>query len=154
MSEDLHRFKRAQADGVHEDAMDELRAGAKRNHWIWFEFPQLKGLGGSEVARRFSLEDFAEAEDYFDDALLRARLNEGCEIVREQLVDKRAELVSLMGSRTDALKLVSSLTLFEQVAGDQFEHLAFAKTVRAVLGAAEKQGFARCAFTLRALRES
>lgn len=154
MSEDLHRFKRAQADGVHEGAMDELRAGAKRNHWIWFEFPQLQGLGGSEVARRYALEGSAEAEDYFDDELLRARLTEGCEIVREQLADRGADLVSLMGSRTDALKLVSCLTLFEQVAGDQIEHLAFAKTVRAVLKAAEKQGFERCAFTQRALKDS
>jgi len=153
MDDDLSRFKRAQGGGVHDGALDELREGAKRSHWIWFVFPQLQGLGGSEVARRFALEGVDEAQDYLDDELLRARLAEACGVVHEQVVNQGAQLVTLMGSRTDALKLVSSLTLLAHVVGEGGRpgDASLAGIAEAILDAAAAQRYPRCAFTLRAL---
>ncbi len=153
MDDDLSRFKRVQGGGVHDGALDELREGAKRSHWIWFVFPQLEGLGGSDLARRFALEGVDEAQDYLDDELLRARLAEACGVVQEQVVDPGARLLTLMGSQTDALKLVSSLTLFAHAAGEGRHpgDASLAGIAESVLDAAAAQGYPRCAFTLRAL---
>ncbi|MGM0586368.1 MAG: DUF1810 family protein, partial [Pseudomonadota bacterium] len=60
---DLARFVEAQ-EGVHERALAELRAGAKRTHWMWFVFPQLEGLGRSPTAQRYAIRGQAEARAY------------------------------------------------------------------------------------------
>lgn len=152
----LERFQTAQAseDSGFETALKELRAGRKTSHWIWYIFPQLVGLGRSSTARYYGLADLAEAQVYLKDSVLRGRLLRTAEAVAEQLA-QGVSLEELMGGQTDSLKLVSSLTLFEHVAGSLAGEKADPEIARladlctAVLGAAESQGYPRCGFTLR-----
>jgi uncharacterized protein (DUF1810 family) len=149
----LERFREAQdKDGMFERAVGELRAGQKRSHWIWFVFPQLAGLGRSSTARYYALRDAEEAGDYLRDEVLRARLIEATETVANRLA-RGAILRELMGGEVDALKLVSSLTLFECVAAGQAandEAMArIASLCGRVLSVAGQQGYTRCASTLR-----
>jgi uncharacterized protein (DUF1810 family) len=104
---DLARFRAAQA-GVYEQARDELRAGRKRGHWMWFMFPQLRGLGSSDMARRYGIGSLPEAEAYLADPLLGPRLIELFEIV---LAREGATAREIFGSPDD-LKLRSCATLF------------------------------------------
>ena len=149
----LERFLTAQssADRGFATALSELRAGRKHSPWIWYIFPQLAGLGHSSTAQFYALRDFAEASEYLSHPLLRTRLDEITTAVGEQL-DRGIPLDDLMGSEIDALKLVSSLTLFEQVAAKRVEPdrslQPFLETCTRILASAERQGFARCARTL------
>jgi uncharacterized protein (DUF1810 family) len=72
---DLSRFLEAQS-GVFETALDELRSGRKESHWMWFVFPQLAGLGASEMARRYAISSLAEAKAYLAHPVLGDRLRE------------------------------------------------------------------------------
>ena len=74
----LERFHRAQSDesAGYGRALQEIRAGAKRTHWIWYIFPQIEGLARSSTARAYALRDLGEAFDYLRDPLLRARYEE------------------------------------------------------------------------------
>jgi uncharacterized protein (DUF1810 family) len=105
---DLERFRRAQA-GAYDGALAELRAGRKRGHWIWFVFPQLRGLGSSEMSRRYGIGSLAEARAYLADAVLGARLRACCEALLA--LGEDAEIGAVLGG-IDALKLRSSMTLF------------------------------------------
>src|SRR5437879_11177144 len=109
----LERFHEAQARhwAGYDTALAEIRAGGKRNHWIWYIFPQIEGLGRSSTARAYAIQDLGEACDYLRDPILFARYEEILAAVGEQLT-RRIRLEDLMGGRIDALKLVSSLTLF------------------------------------------
>ena len=112
----LSRFHEAQA-GVWETALAELRAGRKRTHWMWFIFPQLRGLGRSETARFYGLDGLAEARLYLADPVLRDRLELSAYALLEQNED---DPVAVMGA-VDAMKLRSSATLFARAgagAGD------------------------------------
>jgi uncharacterized protein (DUF1810 family) len=111
--EPLGRFVEAQAGGVYERAVGELRAGAKRSHWMWFVFPQIAELGHSETARFFAIADWREARDYLDHPLLGPRLTECAAAVLDWAGRRTAE--AILGP-IDALKLGSSMTLFEAVA--------------------------------------
>src|SRR3954470_11411387 len=113
----LVRFHEAQADphAGYDTALAEIRRGRKTSHWIWYIFPQLAGLGRSAMAEKYAIRDLAEACDYLHDPLLRARYEEITAAVSDQLADGVA-VEELMGSRIDALKLVSSLTLFRDAA--------------------------------------
>src|SRR5438874_13050014 len=113
----LERFHEAQAEhsAGYDTALAEIRAGGKRSHWIWYIFPQIEGLGRSSMARDYAIRDLDEACAYLRDPLLRARYEEIVAAVSEQLV-RGLRLEALMGSRIDALKLVSSLTLFRAAA--------------------------------------
>jgi uncharacterized protein (DUF1810 family) len=111
--EPLGRFVEAQAGGVYERAVGELRAGAKRSHWMWFVFPQIAGLGHSGTARFFAIADRREARDYLDHPLLGPRLTECAAAVLDWAGRRTAE--AILGP-IDALKLRSSMTLFEAVA--------------------------------------
>jgi uncharacterized protein (DUF1810 family) len=71
MKSNLSRFVEAQQD-TYEAALSELQSGNKRGHWMWFIFPQLRGLGHSETSRYFGIADIAEAEAYLDTQLLVA----------------------------------------------------------------------------------
>lgn len=156
--DELSRFTRAQDD---EDAgiavaLAELRAGRKRSHWIWYVFPQLAGLGSSEMARHFGVRGRAEAETYLRHDVLRQRLGDAIAIVADHVCGPTPpRLEDLMGSRVDALKLVSSLTLFEIVATDlqaRESHAGIARVAALagqILAAAESQGYPRCDFTRR-----
>jgi uncharacterized protein (DUF1810 family) len=108
----LQRFLDAQQD-VYPAALAELRAGTKRSHWMWFVFPQLAGLGRSATARRFAIRDLAEARAYLAEPTLRARLVEASRAVGDWAGKRSLEAIF---GEIDALKFVSSLTLFEQVA--------------------------------------
>lgn len=108
---DLQRFVVAQ-DRVYDQVRAELAAGAKTSHWMWFVFPQLQGLGRSGTARHYGIASMAEAEVYLQHPVLGARLRECCSLV---LAIEGKTALQIFGS-TDALKLRSCLTLFEQVA--------------------------------------
>lgn len=108
---DPDRFLQAQS-GVFDTALRELSAGRKRTHWMWFVFPQLRGLGRSETAARFGLPDLRAARAYLDHEILGPRLVRAAETVRDGPSDS---LRDLFGSPDD-LKFVSSMTLFEAAA--------------------------------------
>jgi uncharacterized protein (DUF1810 family) len=110
---DLDRFVSAQA-GSYETALAEIRRGAKRSHWMWYIFPQIAGLGRSEMAQRFAIQSIDEAQAYLDHPLLGARLRE-CVSALQNLTEGTAR--DVFGD-VDAVKLRSSLTLFHEVAGD------------------------------------
>jgi uncharacterized protein (DUF1810 family) len=113
----LVRFHEAQADprADYETALAEIRGGRKTSHWIWYIFPQLVGLGRSAMAEKYAIRDLAEACDYLRNPLLRARYEEITAAVTDQLA-RGLPVEELMGSRIDAVKLVSSLTLFRDAA--------------------------------------
>jgi len=108
---DLQRFVDAQA-GVIDRAIAELAAGRKQSHWMWFVFPQLKGLGRSETAQRYGVGSLAEAQAYLGHPLLGPRLEAA---TRAALAADAPSLNALFGSPDD-LKFVSSMTLFEKAA--------------------------------------
>jgi uncharacterized protein (DUF1810 family) len=141
----LDRFIRAQENvhGGFDEALAEIRGGAKRGHWIWYVFPQLAGLGESHMSRTYALCDLDEAVAYLRDPVLAPRLLSITRALLDQLEHGRT-LTTVMGSRIDALKVVSSLTLFERAAGDD----ALAAVARDVLNVAEGEGYPRCRFTL------
>ena len=111
---DLERFVRAQ-DGVYDQALRELRVGDKRSHWMWFVFPQVAGLGHSPMAQRYAISGLAEAHAYLAHPVLGARLVEASQALLEL---SGRDPVRVLGS-TDALKLRSSMTLFETAAPDE-----------------------------------
>lgn len=114
---DLRRFIDAQ-DGVFEAALDELRSGCKKSHWMWFIFPQLAGLGRSPTARYYGIRSLKEARAYLDHAVLGQRLRQSADALLFGAGARAPE--QILGS-VDAMKLASSLTLFDQVArGDIF----------------------------------
>jgi uncharacterized protein (DUF1810 family) len=163
----LNRFTRAQ-DEPHvgfESALEEIRSGRKRGHWIWYVFPQLDGLGMSSMAREYAIDGESEAAEYLRDPQLRERLLTITRAVEEQLSGHTMRLSTLMGSEIDAKKLVSSLTLFAEVAkrlateGDDVSdagmaYASMASTAERILAIASSQGYPPCAFTLRRLSES
>lgn len=106
---DLERFVRAQADGVYQQALAELRAGRKTTHWMWFVFPQLTGLGRSSTATHFAIADLDEARAYLQHPVLEHRLLEAARAV----ADGPAPTAEHLLGRVDAMKLRSSMTLFE-----------------------------------------
>ena len=112
MSEGLERFVAAQAP-VYEAALAELRQGRKRTHWMWFVFPQLRGLGASAMSRRYGLESLEEAAAYLAHPILGPRLRECTEAVND-LAGRSAEAIF---GPVDAMKLRSSMTLFELAGG-------------------------------------
>ena len=110
--EGLERFVEAQAP-VYEAALLELRQGLKRTHWMWFIFPQLRGLGASAMSRRYGIASREEAADYLDHAVLGPRLRECTEAVNA-CQGRTAEAIF---GPVDALKLRSSMTLFDLAGG-------------------------------------
>jgi uncharacterized protein (DUF1810 family) len=103
----LERYVLAQEE-CYEDVLSELREGRKRTHWMWFVFPQLKGLGQSEYSEYFGLSGENEARRYWDNPVLGYRYRECVEI----LLRDDASVDVVLG-KIDAIKLQSSLTLFE-----------------------------------------
>ena len=113
MTFDLQRFVRAQAE-TYEPALAELRAGRKRSHWMWFIFPQLRGLGRSETSRFYGLANLAEARAYLADPVLGPRLRESLAAV----VAAPGSAEAIMGP-VDGMKLRSCATLFARVAPEE-----------------------------------
>ena len=153
----LTRFKQAQdsPDDGFESALEEIRTGRKRGHWIWYVFPQISGLGASSVSQTFAIDGEHEAAAFLRDSELRSRYLLITQAVHQQLQAGTA-LRALMGSDIDAKKVVSSLTLFAHVArklhagqGDACGSLA--AVADEVLRLALAQGYPQCAFTLTRL---
>ena len=93
---------------IYPSVINELTEGQKRTHWIWFIFPQVKGLGLSTMARRFAIESLEQAKEYLQHDVLGARLRECAELL---LLHPDKSALEIFGS-IDTLKLHSSLTLF------------------------------------------
>ena len=113
MGFDLQRFVVAQNASL--AFMDELRAGLKRTHWMWFVFPQIEGLGASAMAQRYAIRSLDEARAYLAHPILGARLRECVEIINA-LSEHDAK--KIFGG-IDAMKLRSSLTLFHRAAPEE-----------------------------------
>ena len=108
----LNRFIEAQT-GSYPAALSEMKNGRKRSHWTWYIFPQIQGLGLSETARFYAIQDLREAEEYARHPVLGSRL---VEISTALLGLKSNDAHAIMGSPDD-LKLKSSMTLFAAVPG-------------------------------------
>ena len=106
---DLERFVLAQdAGGTYRHALDELRGGAKRSHWMWFVFPQLAGLGQSPTARKYAVTSMDEARAYLRHPVLGPRLVECAEVV----AGLEGRTAGQIFGGIDERKLHSSMTLF------------------------------------------
>lgn len=120
---DLQRFVDAQRP-LYDRVLDELRAGRKRTHWMWFVFPQIEGLGHSAMAQTYAIASRHEAAVYLRHPLLGGRLEE-CTALVNAIADKSAH--DIFGSPDD-VKFRSSMTLFAQVAkGHSLFHEAIEK---------------------------
>ena len=110
---DIERFIKAQnADNTYQRALEEMQRGHKISHWIWFIFPQLKGLGHSRYSQYYGLVDADETRTFLANSYLNKRLRE---ITCTLLTHKDKNIEQLMGSYVDALKLKSSMTLFDAI---------------------------------------
>ena len=106
----LNRFIEAQMT-TYEGAMLELARGRKESHWVWYIFPQIKGLGRSDTAKLYSIKSLEEGRSYLEHSVLGPRLIKACEIL---LSLKDTSMDEVMGFPDD-LKLLSSVTLFEAI---------------------------------------
>ena len=111
---DLMRFRDAQTS-AYEGALRELRSGRKRGHWIWFVFPQLAGLGHSELSRFYGIRSLDEARAYLADDVLGPRLVACAEAL---LATTGQDADAILGS-VDAMKVRSSMTLFQAADPDE-----------------------------------
>ncbi|MBR1629319.1 MAG: NAD(P)H-hydrate epimerase [Lachnospiraceae bacterium] len=109
----LERFIKAQ-EKDYDVALSEIRSGRKRSHWIWYIFPQIKGLGFSSTSEYYGIDGYAEAKAYYANPILRERL---LEISGVLLTLKENDAGIVMGYPDD-LKLCSSMTLFSEIAAD------------------------------------
>lgn len=118
----LQRFVDAQ-ESVYATALSEIQRGAKRGHWMWFIFPQFRGLGHSAMAQQFSIGSLEEAQTYLAHPVLGARLRECV----ESLQDLSGRSADGVFGDIDALKLRSSLTLFTLAEGGPIFGAALAR---------------------------
>jgi uncharacterized protein (DUF1810 family) len=109
---DLERFVNAQS-GSYAAALGEIRAGRKHSHWIWYVFPQLRGLGVSSASQHYGISGIDEARAYLNHPVLGPRLVE----CAEALLALEGRTASAIMPYPDDLKLRSSMTLFERIAG-------------------------------------
>jgi uncharacterized protein (DUF1810 family) len=116
---DLQRFVDAQ-ENVYETVVGELRNGRKRSHWIWFVFPQLRGLGRSPTAIHYGIASLDEARAYLAHEVLGPRLRECARLVAQ--IDGRS--IEQIFGWPDDLKVRSSMTLFARATDDNADFLA------------------------------
>ncbi len=126
---DLIHFVNAQSD-VYDQVTEELTAGRKRTHWMWFIFPQLAGLGHSSMARRYAIRDLAQARRYLAHPTLGSRLRHD---VRLMASHKGKSALDILGSPDD-LKFRSCLTLFAQAASDGSDRSLFKQALEQFYG--------------------
>lgn len=107
---DLGRFVAAQ-DPIYASVLAELRVGAKRSHWIWFIFPQMRGLGHSATAQRYGIASSDEARAYLAHPVLGPRLRECAALLATHAGRSATEILGY----PDDLKVRSSMTLFARV---------------------------------------
>lgn len=139
MSDGLERFTQAQ-DPVFQQALDEVRQGRKRSHWMWFVFPQLRGLGRSAMSVQYGIQNLQEAKEYLAHPVLAARLEQITRAVQESGADPD----DIFGA-VDYQKFVSCMTLFAIAAGPgslfagELERLAaFDRTTQQMIEAANR----------------
>lgn len=111
-STDLERFIDAQR-ATYDTALSEIKNGRKQSHWMWFIFPQIKGLGFSETSKYYAIKDIKEAEAFLKHPVLGKRLTV---IVEELLKLDVTDATKIFGS-PDNIKLKSSMTLFSSLPG-------------------------------------
>jgi uncharacterized protein (DUF1810 family) len=117
--EDLHRLGRfvdaQNANGKYQVVISELRSGRKSSHWMWYVFPQVKGLGQSSMANHYGIASLAEAQAYLRHPVLGSRLIECAQLL---LATDGKSATDIFGS-LDAIKLRSSITLFSRADPEQ-----------------------------------
>lgn len=118
----LTRFLTAQQTD-YQTALSEIKAGKKRSHWMWYIFPQLKGLGYSETAKFYAIKNIEEAIAYLNHHILGERLRE----ISSQLLKANHSNPTQIFGIPDDLKLKSSMTLFAQI--DKSENSIFKKVI-------------------------
>jgi uncharacterized protein (DUF1810 family) len=106
----MQRFIQAQ-ENDYQTALAEVRAGYKSSHWMWYVFPQMRGLGRSENATYYGIKDLEEAKEYLNHPVLGARLRE---ITTAFLQLSGVSANEVLG-HTDAMKMLSCMTLFNVV---------------------------------------
>lgn len=121
----LERFLKAQ-EYSYQVAYAEIKEGYKRSHWMWYIFPQIKGLGRSSMSEYYGITCLDEARAYLEDEVLGTRLREICETLLKHL-DKSA--MEIFGG-VDSMKLKSSMTLFDAVSPNDI----FSKILDAFFG--------------------
>ena len=126
-SNKLERFLNPQ-ELMYEQALAEIRNGRKEEHWIWFIFPQLRGIGRSRMSHHYGIQDIAEAKSYYAHPILGKRLQEATQLLLHQ--DK--DLVEIFG-HLDAMKVRSCMTLFYHATGDKM----FMKVIEKFFGGNE-----------------
>jgi len=114
MVDTLSRFLEGQ-EPVFDQVLEELRRGRKTSHWMWFIFPQIKGLGSSSMAIKFAISNLAEAQAYLAHAVLGPRLVQCTQLVNA--VDNRS--IDDIFGYPDNLKFRSSMTLFHRAAPEE-----------------------------------
>lgn len=111
---DVQRFIQAQKC-YYSRALEEVQNGRKESHWIWYIFPQLKGLGYSSEAQKYGIDGRSEAEEYMKDPVLRERLIE----ITQALLDCGKEDASEVFGYPDDMKVRSCMTLFREVCPEE-----------------------------------
>lgn len=106
----LNRFLEAQED-MYATALQEIKHGEKESHWMWYIFPQLRGLGRSDTAYIYGINGIEEAKAYLEHPVLSARLIE----ISEALLEHKDEIIENILGDIDAMKLRSSMTLFASI---------------------------------------
>ncbi|HEX7160346.1 MAG TPA: DUF1810 domain-containing protein [Trebonia sp.] len=131
----LERFVTAQDQrGTYQRAVAELRAGAKASHWMWFIFPQIAGLGLSEISQRYAIGSLGEARAYLAHPVLGPRLRECARIV----ADTEGRSAERIFGPVDAMKLRSSMTLFAAAAEEPGESVFHAVLTKYFDGTADE----------------
>lgn len=110
METDLNRFLKAQ-ENDYLTALSEIKAGRKRSHWMWYIFPQVKGLGFSETSKFYAIKDIEEAVAYLKHPVLGKRLKE----ITSELLKLHTNNASEVFGSPDDMKIKSSLTLFAAI---------------------------------------
>lgn len=113
-SYNFNRFLEAQ-QGVYDSVLRELESGAKTGHWIWYIFPQISGLGNSELSKHFSISSIDEAIAYLEQPILGARLRQCTKLVTEV----NGKSIQEIFGYPDCLKFCSCMTLFSQATQDK-----------------------------------
>ncbi len=108
---DAKRFVDAQKHS-YQTALSEIKAGRKNSHWIWYIFPQLKGLGKSSTSDFYGLNGLQDAKEYIKDPILRGRLLE----ITNALLEHKDKTAEEIFGYIDAKKLKSCMTLFREAA--------------------------------------
>lgn len=114
MNASLEQFLEAQKN-VYQDALKEIRNGEKRTHWMWFIFPQIRGLGKSEMAKFYGISDLSEEREYLIHPVLGMRLKTFC----QALLEIQHSFPARIFGQIDAMKLKSSMTLFSIASQNQ-----------------------------------